>query len=255
MGSQAQTLASQAETIAYFAQRFANGSNPSVKKETSVLGIRSKDENNNSIDTKLTIDPKLATNLEKSYTYDSSYDDILSKQVSKQSFKSDGSPIKKENGEVESKTNGSSARPWPCNQCNYAATQRGSLKIHILAIHAKAKPYKCLSCEYSATTKGAMNQHVTGVHSGIKPFACHQCSYASSFKHNLKTHINLKHPEAAEAEVKSEVKDEPNANEDENNVNNGDAFTDFINMEDTYFSPADLLEEEEEQEDDDESIL
>merc|ERR1712150_363484 len=108
----------------------------------------------------------------------------------------------------------------------------GSLKIHILAIHAKAKPYKCLSCEYSATTKGAMNQHVTGVHSGIKPFTCHQCSYASSFKHNLKTHINLKHKSQSEIKNENDTIDTDNLQEN---------LEDFENSEEVNEYPSDLL--------------
>merc|ERR1712150_5735 len=104
----------------------------------------------------------------------------------------------------------------------------GSLKIHILAIHAKAKPYKCLSCEYSATTKGAMNQHVTGVHSGIKPFTCHQCSYASSFKHK------------SQSEIKNEndTIDTDNLQEDFEDFENAE---DFENSEEVDVYPSDLL--------------
>jgi len=90
-----------------------------------------------------------------------------------------------------------SGRPFPCNQCEYSATQRGALKTHILSVHEKVKPFSCLKCEYSATQKGAIKIHVASVHEKIKPFACNKCPYATAHKGNLKTHVNLRHKEDA----------------------------------------------------------
>lgn len=101
--------------------------------------------------------------------------------------------VRTENGSDGESNTGEGGRPFQCNHCEYAATQRGALKTHILSVHEKRKPFSCLKCEYSATQKGAIKIHVASVHEKIKPFVCNQCSYATAHKGNLKTHITLRH--------------------------------------------------------------
>ena len=51
----------------------------------------------------------------------------------------------------------------PCNQCDYKATEKGSLKKHIESVHEKVK-YPCHQCEYKATTKGNIQRHIQKKH-------------------------------------------------------------------------------------------
>ena len=52
---------------------------------------------------------------------------------------------------------------YPCNLCDYKATQQGSLKKHIESVHEKVK-YPCNLCEYKATEKGHLKRHIKSVH-------------------------------------------------------------------------------------------
>ena len=48
---------------------------------------------------------------------------------------------------------------YPCDQCEYAATQKTSLKRHIESVHCKIT-YPCDYCEYVATQKSALKRHI-----------------------------------------------------------------------------------------------
>ena len=42
---------------------------------------------------------------------------------------------------------------YPCNQCDYSATQAGNRKMHIKSIHENVK-FPCNQCDYNATRVG-----------------------------------------------------------------------------------------------------
>ncbi len=44
-------------------------------------------------------------------------------------------------------------KPYKCVQCDYKASEDGSLRKHILDVHMKFRPYKCQECNYSASKK------------------------------------------------------------------------------------------------------
>ena len=54
---------------------------------------------------------------------------------------------------------------YPCGQCEYEATQKGSLKIHIKSMHHKEdedeKKYACDQCDYRA---GVQHRLIDNVH-------------------------------------------------------------------------------------------
>ena len=52
---------------------------------------------------------------------------------------------------------------YPCGQCEYQATTKGSLDKHRRSVHEGIK-YPCGQCEYQATTKGSLDQHRRSVH-------------------------------------------------------------------------------------------
>ena len=50
------------------------------------------------------------------------------------------------------------------HQCDYQATQQGSLTIHIQSLHEGVK-YACNQCEYQATQHGHLTRHIQSKHS------------------------------------------------------------------------------------------
>ena len=52
---------------------------------------------------------------------------------------------------------------YPCNQCDYKATQKGDLKKHEMAVHESIK-YPCNQCDYKATKKWNLKKHKISVH-------------------------------------------------------------------------------------------
>jgi len=55
-------------------------------------------------------------------------------------------------------------RKFNCNECDYIATQSGSLKIHVMAKHQGIR-FPCQVCDYKGTTKGNTNMHMKNKHS------------------------------------------------------------------------------------------
>ena len=54
---------------------------------------------------------------------------------------------------------------YPCRQCNYQATTKGSLVELQSALHEGLK-HPCRHCNYEATTKGSLGKHQRAVHEG-----------------------------------------------------------------------------------------
>ena len=55
---------------------------------------------------------------------------------------------------------------YPCNKCEYEATQKSSLKNHIQSKH-EGVWYDCNQCDYKAKQLGILTTHVKLKHSGI----------------------------------------------------------------------------------------
>ena len=54
------------------------------------------------------------------------------------------------------------------------------------------KRYSCDQCDYKATHKGSLKRHIESVH-GDKQYPCDKCDYKTAWKGNLKTHIDSVH--------------------------------------------------------------
>ena len=52
---------------------------------------------------------------------------------------------------------------YPCDQCNYAATTRGSLYEHAQSYHEAAN-FNCNQCDYTVSTKTNLNKHKEDSH-------------------------------------------------------------------------------------------
>ncbi|GBP66304.1 Zinc finger and SCAN domain-containing protein 2 [Eumeta japonica] len=78
-------------------------------------------------------------------------------------------------------------KPYKCGLCEYSASQKGNLKVH-MSIHTDEKRYKCEQCEYRESSLSALSKH-TCSHIREKQYKCKQCSYSTSYVSNLKTHM------------------------------------------------------------------
>ena len=47
---------------------------------------------------------------------------------------------------------------YPCNQCDFKATLKSSLKRHQTSVHENIK-YPCNQCEYKATQQSSLKAH------------------------------------------------------------------------------------------------
>ena len=75
---------------------------------------------------------------------------------------------------------------YPCDQCEYKATQKRNLKIHIESIHDNVT-YSCDQCEYKVTRKENLKRHIENIHNNIT-YSCDECTFKATRKHNLKIH-------------------------------------------------------------------
>ena len=80
---------------------------------------------------------------------------------------------------------------YPCDQCEYAATQLSALNTHKQSIHEGVR-YICDLCDYAATTLSVLKRHKDIIHEGVR-YPCDQCEYAGTYKSALNKHKSMKH--------------------------------------------------------------
>lgn len=79
-----------------------------------------------------------------------------------------------------------------CDQCDFTASTRRTVKRHINATH-EGIMYHCDQCDHKANRKDILNTHVQAKHSGGESFSCDQCEYVGATKRYLKSHVESKH--------------------------------------------------------------
>ena len=67
----------------------------------------------------------------------------------------------------------------------------GDLNKHIQSKHEGAR-YPCDQCDYQATQQFHLQTHVQSKHEGVK-YACDQCDYQATQQFSLKRHIQSMH--------------------------------------------------------------
>ena len=80
----------------------------------------------------------------------------------------------------------SGTRPFKCDFCEAAFTERISLNDH-KRIHTGEMPYKCDQCEKGFVNNSALIIHKR-THTGEKPFSCDECMKKFAQKCNLIVH-------------------------------------------------------------------
>ena len=95
---------------------------------------------------------------------------------------------------------------YPCDKCDFRATNSHKLKLHIARKHVG---YSCSKCDYTSDSLKNVNMHIQSKHERAR-YPCKQCDHVKS-KHievrypcnicdctastasNLKQHIKIKH--------------------------------------------------------------
>ncbi|XP_063720623.1 protein hunchback-like isoform X1 [Symsagittifera roscoffensis] len=86
---------------------------------------------------------------------------------------------------------GNPNRPYKCEVCGLAFTQKGNLSRH-KQIHTPFKPFKCDVCDYASRRKDALINH-RSTHCVEKPFKCSKCKLAYKQKSSLRDHLRSSH--------------------------------------------------------------
>ena len=81
---------------------------------------------------------------------------------------------------------------YPCNHCNYQATQKSSLKNHIRSSHEN-NFVTCLKCDFKTKSKNSLYTHKKRVHESKLTFNCAECQFKTNSKSNLGEHIKRSH--------------------------------------------------------------
>ncbi|KAJ8352724.1 hypothetical protein SKAU_G00242000 [Synaphobranchus kaupii] len=77
-------------------------------------------------------------------------------------------------------------RPFHCNQCGVAFTQKGNLLRHV-KLHTGEKPFKCPFCSYACRRRDALSGHLR-THSVGKPHKCNYCGRSYKQRTSLEEH-------------------------------------------------------------------
>ena len=80
---------------------------------------------------------------------------------------------------------------YPCNNCDYKATTRGSLKKHCMRSHDGIK-YFCDKCDHISNSQSYLRRHQRTEHENFR-FFCGQCDFKTKRPQYLREHKQRKH--------------------------------------------------------------
>ena len=92
---------------------------------------------------------------------------------------------------------------FSCEHCDFQATRKANLKVHIESKHEGVK-WACNQCPYQASYQGNLWEHKRGVHMGLKKeakYTCSLCDYRATIKSNLLIHMQSKHESAVQDKI------------------------------------------------------
>ena len=72
---------------------------------------------------------------------------------------------------------------FPCDRCDYKATRKEGLLIHIKYKHEDIR-FPCSQCNYQANQKKSLHRHTKSVHEDVR-FPCVQCDFKATMKGEL----------------------------------------------------------------------
>ncbi|VDL99499.1 unnamed protein product [Schistocephalus solidus] len=90
----------------------------------------------------------------------------------------------------------SGRRPFKCELCGSAFTQKAALKRHDDVIHQGIANFVCDQCGYRFTSAVKLRLHVDSVHLDLRKFVCDLCGADFKSKQRLNSHVNAVHEES-----------------------------------------------------------
>ena len=85
---------------------------------------------------------------------------------------------------------------YPCELCDYQATQEGNLSSHVKNVHQKTANLICNECNKSIQKK-YLSTHMKLLHSGEQPqYKCKICTFETLHSNSLKIHVKNIHQRA-----------------------------------------------------------
>ncbi|GBP84379.1 Transcriptional repressor CTCF [Eumeta japonica] len=90
-------------------------------------------------------------------------------------------------------------RPFKCTQCDYTATRKVELTLHMRS-HTGDKPYRCEACGYRTADHNALRRHKKR-HSGQNLYKCKHCPYTCIQSTVLTSHLISSHPDLQDADL------------------------------------------------------
>ena len=85
----------------------------------------------------------------------------------------------------------SDAKPTECPECGKEFARKFVMLTHYRSVHEGIK-YPCDQCDYQATDSGNLQRHIQSKHECIK-YPCNQCDSKLTRRSHLKSHIKAKH--------------------------------------------------------------
>ena len=87
----------------------------------------------------------------------------------------------------------STAKPWKCDECDYAHAAKAGLVEHKKNIHGKESDKNmCHFCPFKTPYKAQLKKHIDMVHQKLKRFTCDQCTRQFYLNNQLQRHIKGK---------------------------------------------------------------
>jgi len=80
--------------------------------------------------------------------------------------------------------------PYHCNECPKKFISSEYLRVH-MRIHT-GETFACPNCDYKATTKNSLQLHIKAIHEGVT-YQCPNCDYKATQKGSLQRHIKQIH--------------------------------------------------------------
>ena len=80
---------------------------------------------------------------------------------------------------------------YHCDQCEFLTTRLVDLKMHKQSQHGVI-PYPCVRCDFSASSAPSLQYHKMSRHENIR-YPCDQCNLAATSKQGLRKHKETKH--------------------------------------------------------------
>ena len=76
----------------------------------------------------------------------------------------------------ESIQNSGSKGKYVCSECNYSSKYKHHLTRHNIRKHTGERPFECGKCDYAATQSGSLVVHMK-THTNERPFKCERCDW------------------------------------------------------------------------------